>query len=107
MGNLSSGAFLVALSGIVIVFIMLAVLCFMIPIISKVVQSVQKKPVRERVATSEPKPVPAAAPAVTAVSGDVALIDVDEKTAACIMAIVSHETGIPLSELIFKTIKAI
>lgn len=107
MGNLSAGAFLVALSGIVIVFIMLAVLCFMIPIISKVVQSVQKKPVRERVATSEQKPVPAAAPAVTAVSGDVALIDVDEKTAACIMAIVSHETGIPLSELIFKTIKAI
>ena len=107
MGNFSSGAFLVALSGIVIVFIMLAVLCFMIPIISKVVQSVQKKPVRERVATSEPKSVPAAAPAVTAVSGDVALIDVDEKTAACIMAIVSHETGIPLSELIFKTIKAI
>ena len=99
MGNLSAGAFLVALSGIVIVFIMLAVLCFMIPIISKVVQSVQKKPVRE--------PAPAAAPAVTAVSGDVALIDVDEKTAACIMAIVSHETGIPLSELIFKTIKAI
>ena len=29
MGNLSAGAFLVALSGIVIVFIMLAVLCFM------------------------------------------------------------------------------
>lgn len=107
MGNLSAGAFLVALSGIVIVFIMLAVLCFMIPIISKVVQSLQKKPVRERVATSEPKSVPTAAPAVTAVSGDVALIDVDEKTAACIMAIVSHETGIPLSELIFKTIKAI
>ena len=104
MGNLSAGAFLVALSGIVIVFIMLAVLCFMIPIISKVVQSVQKKPVRERVATSEQKPAPAAAPAVTAVSGDVALIDVDEKTAACIMA---YETGIPLSELIFKTIKAI
>lgn len=111
MGNLSAGAFLVALSGIVIVFIMLAVLCFMIPIISKVVQSVQKKPARERVATTEPKtapaPAPAAAPAVTAVSGDVALIDVDEKTAACIMAIVSHETGIPLSKLIFKTIKAI
>ena len=109
MGNLSAGAFLVALSGIVIVFIMLAVLCFMIPIISKAVQSVQKKPARERVAVSEPKAAPAAAaaPAVTAVSGDVALIDVDEKTAACIMAIVSHETGIPLSELIFKTIKAI
>ena len=39
--------------------------------------------------------------------GEVMLIDVDEKTAACIMAIVSHETGIPLSELIFKKIKAL
>lgn len=109
MGNLSAGAFLVALSGMVIVFIMLAVLCLMIPVISKIVQSLQKPIVRERVATSQPAaPAPAsAAPAPVAVAGDVALIDVDEKTAACIMAIVSYETGIPLSELIFKTIKAI
>lgn len=112
MGNLSGGAFLVALSGIVIVFIMLAVLCVMIPIISKIVQSVQRPAIRERVATTQksaPTPVAATAPApaVTAVSGEVKLIDVDEKTAACIMAIISHETGIPLSELIFKTIKAI
>ena len=105
MGNLSAGAFLVALSGVVIVFIMLAVLCLMIPVISKVVQRVQKPPIRERVATGSAQPAAAAAP--VAVAGDVALIDVDEKTAACIMAIVSHETGIPLSELIFKTIKAI
>ena len=33
MGNLTASSFLVALSGMVIVFIMLAVLCFMIPII--------------------------------------------------------------------------
>lgn len=110
MGNLSGGAFLVALSGIVIVFMMLAILCLMIPVISKIVQSVQRPVVRERVATTQkaaPAAAPAPAPAVTAVSGDVKLIDVDEKTAACIMAIVSHETGIPLSELIFKTIKAL
>ncbi len=110
MGNLSGGAFLVALSGIVIVFMMLAILCLMIPVISKIVQSVQRPAVRERVATTQKAAsaaAPAPAPAVTAVSGDVKLIDVDEKTAACIMAIVSHETGIPLSELIFKTIKAL
>ena len=41
------------------------------------------------------------------VGGEVVLIDTDEKTAACIMAIVSHETGIPLHELIFKKIKAL
>ena len=110
MGNLSGGAFLGALSGIVIVFMMLAILCLMIPVISKIVQSVQRPAVRERVATTQKAAsaaAPAPAPAVTAVSGDVKLIDVDEKTAACIMAIVSHETGIPLSELIFKTIKAL
>lgn len=108
MGNLTASSFLVALSGIVIVFIMLAVLCFMIPIISKVVLAIQKPQVNNRVApTTRPKPEPSAQPNVTGVAGEVALIDVDEKTAACIMAIVSHETGIPLSELIFKSIKAI
>lgn len=106
MGNLSGNAFLIALSGIVIVFIILAVLCGMIPLISKVVLAIQKPPVRERVASNTSTPAPEA-PVPSAGAGNVALIDVDEKTAACIMAIVSHETGIPLSELIFKTIRAI
>ena len=107
MGNLSAGAFLVALSGIVIVFLMLAVLCLMIPVISKCVQMTQKK--ASAVPAAAPTPAPAApAPAPAgAYGGEVALIDVDEKTAACIMAIVSHETGIPLSELVFKKIKAL
>lgn len=108
MGNLSASSFLIALSGIVIVFIMLAVLCIMIPVISKVVLSVQKPSANTRVAEStRQKPAPATETPAVGVAGEVALIDVDEKTAACIMAIVSHETGIPLSELIFKSIKAI
>lgn len=40
-------------------------------------------------------------------SGSLKLKDVDEPTAAMIMAIVSDESGIPLSELIFKSIKQI
>ncbi len=44
---------------------------------------------------------------VYASTGEVKLRDVDEKTAAMIMAIVSHESNIPLSELCFKSIKAI
>lgn len=40
-------------------------------------------------------------------SGSLKLKDVDEQTAAMIMAIVSDESGIPLSELIFKSIKQI
>lgn len=107
MGNLSAGAFLVALSGIVIVFLMLAVLCLMIPVISKCVRMTQKKASPAPAAVPTPAPAaPAPAPA-GAYGGEVALIDVDEKTAACIMAIVSHETGIPLSELVFKKIKAL
>jgi Na+-transporting methylmalonyl-CoA/oxaloacetate decarboxylase gamma subunit len=39
--------------------------------------------------------------------GELKLTGVDEKTAAMIMAIVSHESGIPLSELSFKSIKAL
>ena len=107
MGNLSAGAFLVALSGIVIVFLMLAVLCLMIPVISKCVRMTQKKAPTASAAAPTPAPAaPTPAPA-GAYGGEVALIDVGEKTAACIMAIVSHETGIPLSELVFKKIKAL
>ena len=45
--------------------------------------------------------------AVHASSGELKLLNVDEKTAAMIMAIVSDESHIPLSELCFKSIKAI
>lgn len=40
-------------------------------------------------------------------TGDLKLLGVDEKTAAMIMAIVSHESQTPLSELQFKMIRAI
>jgi len=40
-------------------------------------------------------------------SGELKLHNVDERTAAMIMAIVSDESGIPLSELCFKSIKAL
>lgn len=99
-------ALLIALSGIVIVFLMLIVLCAIIPIISKIVCAIEKKPAPAPAASAPAAPAPASAPA-GAFGGEVALIDVDEKTAACIMAIVSHETGIPLNELIFHKIKAV
>jgi Oxaloacetate decarboxylase, gamma chain. len=40
-------------------------------------------------------------------AGELKLYNVDERTAAMIMAIVSDETGIPLSELCFHSIKAL
>ena len=45
--------------------------------------------------------------AVHASSGEMSLLNVDEKTAAMIMAIVSDESHIPLAELRFKSIRAI
>ena len=98
-----SSALRIALSGIVIVFLMLVGLCIIIPVISKVVQTLQKQPVSHEA----PAKTPEAAPVPAAGGGEVVLIDVDEKTAACIMAIVSYETGIPLNELIFHKIRAI
>lgn len=44
---------------------------------------------------------------VQASYGELKLKNVDEKTAALIMAIVSDESGIPLQELQFKSIKAV
>lgn len=100
---------LVALSGIVTVFMMLAVLCLMIPVISKAVASVEgKKAAPAASAVSTPAPAAPAAPAAGGTyTGEIALTGCDEKTAAMVMAIVSYETGIPLDQLIFHKIKAL
>ena len=58
------------------------------------------------VAPAAPKAAPAAAP-VPAPVPQVKLEGVSEVEAACVMAIVSHETGIPLDQLVFKSIKAV
>jgi hypothetical protein len=95
----------VALFVMVIVFAVLASLCAFIMLFSIGVQAVEKR--RERVSVrlslSEPETA-SEAPAFSA--GNLKLHNVDEQTAAMIMAIVSDESGIPLSELQFKSIKA-
>ena len=62
-------------------------------------------------------PAPSSAPAAPAAKaeekpakpwdGKLQLIDCDEETAACIMAIISDETDIPLDELQFRRIAAL
>jgi len=103
-------ALMVALSGFIVVFIMLCVLWAIINLVNVVTTSIEKKeaapvnkaePVEEAV---EEEPV---AEQHAIYGGEIALYGVDEKTAACIMAIVSDETKIPLDQLIFKSIKAI
>lgn len=101
-------ALMIALSGIVIVFLMLALLWGVIAVISRVMGVLEKH-------TAHPASVSAAAPAAAAPAAapapapvpQVKLEGVSEVEAACVMAIVSHETGIPLDQLVFKPIKAV
>lgn len=101
-------ALMIALSGIVIVFLMLALLWGVIAVISRVMGVLEKH-------TAHPASVSAAAPAAAAPAAapapapapQVKLEGISEVEAACVMAIVSHETGIPLDQLVFKSIKAV
>ena len=101
-------ALMIVLSGIVIVFLMLALLWGVIAVISRVMGALEKH-------TAHPASVSAAAPAAAAPAAapapapapQVKLEGVSEVEAACVMAIVSHETGIPLDQLVFKSIKAV
>lgn len=97
-------AALIALSGFVVVFIMLALLSVIIVLISKVVGSVAGNKAAAPLAAT---PAPASVPPRPAAPAPVQLTGVDDLTAACIMAIVSDETGIPLPELVFKHIKTL
>ena len=108
-------ALMVALSGFVIVFIMLAVLWGIIVIVSRAVTGVEHHtaaPAPAPVPAPVPAaPAPAAAPAAPAAPApaapQVVLTGISDTEAACVMAIVSHETGIPLDQLVFKSIKAV
>ena len=91
-------ALMIAVSGFFIVFLMLAVLWGIIVIISRAVTALAGKEQQSAAAPAAPVP---AAPAAVVLEG------IDETQAACVMAIISHETGIPLDELVFKSIKAV
>lgn len=101
-------ALMIALSGIVIVFLMLALLWGVIAVISRVMGVLEKHTAHpasvSAAAPAAEAPAPAAAPAPVP---QVKLEGVSEVEAACVMAIVSHETGIPLDQLVFKSIKAV
>lgn len=97
--------------GFLVVLVVLAVIACLILLVSKVFvlfQKVSKK--EEGPALKSASAPPPEAPKGTALpdnlsEGDVKLINVDEPTAAVIMAIVSDETGIPLNRLLFKSIE--
>ncbi len=92
-------AALVAVVGFVTVIAILAIIALFIKAIAAIFDKTSKaaKP-------TVPAPAPAAPIAQPAQPG-VELVNVDEPTAAVIMAIVSHQSGISLDRLAFKSIK--
>ena len=94
---------------ILVVFVVLLLMYILISISGKIIQAIAKIGSKE-----EPAKAPAAAPAAAAAaseevfsSGSLKLKNCDEKTAAMIMAIVADDSGIPLEELVFKSIKLV
>lgn len=103
-------ALLVAFCGLLIVFIMLAALSGIMYLLSRALNAAPKQEAAGAPAAPTAPAAPAApakAPAGQTYAGQVALVGVDEKTAACLMAIVSEETNIPLDELVFRKIEAL
>ena len=103
-------ALLISLCGFVTVFLLLLFLIVVIKIISAVVMAIEGKGKTAPVPAAEaPAPAPAKEEEKPSKpwDGKLQLIDVDEETAACIMAIISDETDIPLDELQFRRIQAL
>ncbi|KUG04099.1 hypothetical protein ASZ90_018461 [hydrocarbon metagenome] len=103
---------MVSLIGFAIVFFVLIVLSVFIQLQTVVLgyATATKGTDIRNVPTGAEKAFTAEVPEIVAEgwsAGELKLLGVDEKTAAMIMAIVSHESQIPLSELQFKMIKAI
>ncbi len=111
----------VAVAGIAVVLLELALLAVIIVFMSKIFRLFENKLASDSkdsvadsvsvtpVAPAVPAPaVPApAAPVAYVPAGSIQLIDVDEPTAAVVMALVSDQSGIPLERLAFKSIKGI
>ena len=88
-----------------VLFIMYVLISLAGKILSSATKGSEKKP-EAKPAVAAPAAAPAAAEEEFS-SGTLKLKGCDEKTAAMIMAIVADDTGIPLSELVFKSIKLV
>ena len=100
----------ISATGFIVVLIILILLAVIIVMLSKAIQLVEggaKKAVKKesnanvKATESTTSPTPASAQQTDGLT----LYKTDYKTAASIMAIVSHESGIPLNRLAFSSIK--
>ncbi len=99
-------AILTSVIGIVVVMAILAIIAVLIIIVSKVIRTFESKIAKSEAVIGEASVSPAVIPMPEGMNqGEVELIGTDEKTAAVIMALVSHNSGIPLNRLSFKSIK--
>lgn len=112
---------LVAVAGIIVVILELALITVLILGISRIMRSIESKLTSENdeapeassvtvvsgANTPAPSPAAPAAAPVAYAPGSIQLIDVDEPTAAVVMALVSNQSGIPLERLSFKSIRGI
>lgn len=100
-----SRTLLISLVGFLIVFLILGILAIFVKTMGKTFDKIneKKKPA--------PRPMPKAAPVLgiplpeNQSEGTIELVNVSEEDAAVIMAIVSHQSGIPLNRLKFNSIK--
>ena len=94
---------------ILVVFGVLFIMYVLISLAGKILATATKgsdKPEAKPAVAAPAAAAPAAAEEEFS-SGTLKLKGCDEKTAAMIMAIVADDTGIPLSELVFKSIKLV
>lgn len=94
-------AALVAVVGFITVIVILAIIALFI----KAIAAIFDKTNETAKAPAATTPAAPAAPAAQPAQSGVELVGVDEPTAAVIMAIVSHQSGISLDRLAFKSIK--
>lgn len=94
-------AALVAVVGFITVIVILAIIALFIKAIAAIFDKTSETVKAPAVTTPAAPAAPAAQPAQSGVE----LVGVDEPTAAVIMAIVSHQSGISLDRLAFKSIK--
>lgn len=106
--------------GFLLVLAVLAVIMLFVRLLSKILGGNSKKEVKKEIETEVQSPAPVQAPQPEVVvakepmkteaplpytPGYVTLDGVKEQDAAVIMAITSHESGIPLERLCFKSIR--
>lgn len=100
-----SKALLVSVVGFFTVLCILTIIALFIKLTSFIFSAFTKK---KAVPTPTPAaPTPTVQHPASAMRSELKLIDVDEPTAAVVMALVSHNSGIPLDRLDFKSIRAL